>query len=128
MQQRIINPTDGIYPATEDYVHALEISGGKRQLFVSGTMGLAQDGTPPESLDEQLDLVWSNIRTILSAADMSMDNIIRVTSYLTDPAHAEKNQNARLKTLGERRIPTTAIVVQTLETRWLVEIEIIAMA
>jgi enamine deaminase RidA (YjgF/YER057c/UK114 family) len=128
MQQRIINPTDGIYPATEDYVHALEISGAKRQLFVSGTMGLAQDGTPPEGLDEQLDLVWSNIRTILSAADMSMDNIIRVTSYLTDTAHAEKNQNARLKALGKRRIPTTAIVVQTLESRWLVEIEIIAMA
>ncbi len=128
MQQRIINPSDGIYPATEDYVHALEISEAKRQLLISGTMGLAQDGTPSGNLDEQLDLVWSNIRAILSAADMNTDNIIRVTSYLTDAAHAEKNQNARLKALGERRVPTTAIVVQTLDPRWLVEIEIIAMA
>ncbi len=128
MQQRIINPTDGIYPATEDYIHALEISGVKRQLLVSGTMGLLQDGTPPESLDEQLDLVWNNIRTILAAADMSTENIMRVTSYLTDPAHAEKNQNARLKALGERCVPTTAIVLQTLDPHWLIEIEIIAMA
>ena len=35
---------------------------------------------------------------------------------------------ARVKALGDRRIPTTAIVVQTLAEDWLVELEIIAMA
>ena len=32
------NPTDGIYPATEDYVHAMEVEGARRLLFVSGTI------------------------------------------------------------------------------------------
>jgi enamine deaminase RidA (YjgF/YER057c/UK114 family) len=58
---------------------------------------------------------------------MTTDNIVRVTSYLTKPEYAEKNQNARLKALGQRRVPTTAIVVQTLSPSWLVEIEVIAV-
>jgi enamine deaminase RidA (YjgF/YER057c/UK114 family) len=109
-------------------VHALEVTGAHRQLFVSGTMGLEASGKAPESLEEQLDLVWANLRRILTEADMTIDNIVRVTSYLTDPDIAERNQAARLKALGDRRVPTTAIVVQTLKPDWLIEIEIVAAA
>ena len=44
LQTRTINPADGIYPASSDYVHAIEVSGATRMLFVAGTMGL--DGLP----------------------------------------------------------------------------------
>ena len=128
MQQRIINPADGIYAATPDYVHALEVNAPKRFLFVSGTMGLDASGAAPASLADQLELIWSALRRILAEAGMSTDNIIRVTSYLTDADFAEANQTARLTALGDRRVPTTAIVVGTLQTGWLVEIEIIAAA
>jgi 2-iminobutanoate/2-iminopropanoate deaminase len=120
------NPTDGIYPATEDYVHAMEVEGARRLLFVSGTMGLDAEGNAPPTLDAQLELIWSNIRRILAEADMTTDNIVRLTSYLRDPSYAQANQDARLRALGTRRIPTTAIVVATLVPEWLVEIEVIA--
>lgn len=126
--ERTINPDKGIYPATSDYVHALEVTGAGRLLFVSGTMGLDVTGRAPESLEEQLDLVWANLRRILTEADMTTDNIVRVTSYLSDPDHAEKNQAARLEALGTRRVPTTAIVVRTLTPEWMIEIEIVAAA
>lgn len=126
--ERIINPSDGLYAATPDYVHAIELTRPERLVFVSGTMGLGPDGAAPATLKEQLDLVWSNIRRILSAAGMSCDNIVRVNSYLRDPAYAEANQNARLAALGERRVPTTAIVVQTLTEDWKIEIEVVAAA
>ncbi|MBN8180580.1 RidA family protein [Labrenzia aggregata] len=128
MMERTINPDNGIYPATPDYVHALEVTGAGRLLFVSGTMGLDVIGRAPESLEEQLDLVWANLRRILTEADMTTDNIVRVTSYLSDPDHAEKNQAARLEALGTRRVPTTAIVVRTLTPEWMIEIEIVAAA
>jgi enamine deaminase RidA (YjgF/YER057c/UK114 family) len=128
VEQIVHNPVAGIYPATEDYVHAMEVVGAKRLLFVAGTMGLDATGEPPPSLDKQLELIWSNIRTILASADMTVDNIVRLTSYLTDRAYAEANAAARIKALGERRIPTTAIIVGTLDPRWLVEIEIVAAA
>lgn len=126
MQMTARNPADGIYPATSDYVHAMEVSGAEKLLFVSGTMGLDDAGKAPQGLDEQLSLIWSNIRRILAEAGMTIDNIVRVTSYLRDSGYAEANQNARLAALGSRRVPTTAIVVETLDPSWLVEIELIA--
>jgi 2-iminobutanoate/2-iminopropanoate deaminase len=122
------SPTAGIYPATPDYVHAVEIWDFDRILFVSGTMGLDEYGVAGKSLDDQLELIWSNIRTILASANMTVGNIVRLTSYLRDPAYAEANATARVRALGERRIPTTAIVAQTLMSDWLVEIEAIAAA
>jgi 2-iminobutanoate/2-iminopropanoate deaminase len=120
------NPRDGIYTATDDYIHAIEVRGAERLLFVAGTMGLRLDGTAGADLTEQLELIWANIRRILASADMTVDNIVRLTSYLTDPTFAEINGEARVAALGGRVIPTTAIVVQTVGDDWLVEIEVIA--
>jgi enamine deaminase RidA (YjgF/YER057c/UK114 family) len=122
------NPTDGIYPATPDYIHALEVRNPSRLLYVSGTMGLDGKGGAGRTLAAQLDLIWSNIRTILASADMTVQNIVRITSYLRDASYAEANQNARTAALGGHVVPTTAVVVQTLAEDWLVEIEIIAAA
>jgi 2-iminobutanoate/2-iminopropanoate deaminase len=122
------NPTEGVYPATHDYVHAMEVRGAARMLFVAGTMGLDPTGHPGATLAEQLDLIWANIRTILASADMTVDNVVRLTSYLRDPAYAEANAAARVAALGGRSVPTTAIVAQTLVEDWLVEIEVIAAA
>ncbi len=122
------NPTAGVYATGGDWVHAMEVRGSGRLLFVSGTMGLRPDFTPGADIDEQLQLVWDNIRAILASADMTTDNIVRLTSYLRDAKFAEANAAARLRALGERRIPTTAIVVQTMENEWLIELEVVAAA
>jgi 2-iminobutanoate/2-iminopropanoate deaminase len=128
MQMIVHSPTQGIYPATGDYVHAMEVREPKRFLFVAGTMGLDQNGVAGKTLAQQLDLIWSNIRAILASADMSVDNIVRLTSYLRDPAYAEDNAKARVKALNSRVIPTIGIVAQTLSSDWLVEIEVVAAA
>jgi 2-iminobutanoate/2-iminopropanoate deaminase len=120
------NPTDGIYPAVGDYIHALEVRGAGRLLFVAGTMGLRPDGVAGATLDEQLQLIWSNIRTILASAGMTVDNVVRVTSYLRDAAYADANAEARVRELRGRLVPTTAIVVATLVDDWLVEVEVVA--
>lgn len=120
------NPATGIYAASPDYIHALEVRQPSRLLFVSGTMGLDQQGMAAADLEGQLDLIWSNLRAILASADMTVDNIVRLTSYLSDGAFIEANQNTRLRALGGRAVPTTAIIVETLRDDWLVEIEIVA--
>jgi 2-iminobutanoate/2-iminopropanoate deaminase len=120
------SPTEGVYSATDDYVHAMEVRGAQRLLFVAGTMGLDPNGTPGTTLDEQLALIWSNIRTILASAGMTVDNIVRLTSYLRDASYAEANAAARVAALSGRVVPTTAIVAETLLRDWLVEIDVIA--
>jgi 2-iminobutanoate/2-iminopropanoate deaminase len=128
MERLVHNPTEGVYSATADYVHALEVRGAERLLFVAGTMGLDAEGVAGESLERQLELIWSNIRTILASAGMTVDDIVRLTSYLRDAAYAEANAEARVAALGGRAIPTTGIVAETLDGSWLVEIEVIAAA
>lgn len=128
MEQIPHNPIEGVYSTGGDWVHALEVRGAGRLLFVSGTMGLRPDFTAPPTLKEQLDCVWNILRAILASADMTVDNIVRLTSYLRDASYAVANAEARIAALGERRIPTTAIVVQTLQPDWLIELEVIAAA
>lgn len=128
MEIKAHNSTDGVYPAIGDYIHALEVRGAGRLLFVSGTMGLDQGGAAGATLADQLRLIWSNIGAILASADMTLDHVVRVTSYLRDAAYADANAEARVEALGGRLVPTTAIVVETLVTDWLVEIEVIAAA
>jgi enamine deaminase RidA (YjgF/YER057c/UK114 family) len=122
------NPTNDVYPASDDYVHAMEVRDAERLLFVAGTMGLDPQGQPGATLDEQLELIWSNLRAILASAGMTVDNIVRLTSYLRDASYADANAAARVAALRGRVVPTTAIVAQTLAGDWLVEIEVIAAA
>ncbi|MBE2317481.1 RidA family protein [Solirubrobacter sp. CPCC 204708] len=117
-----------MYAPTSDYVHALEVPAPQRWLFVSGTMGLDEHGEPGATLAEQLQLVWGNVREILAGHGMTVDHIVRVTSYLRDAAYAQENAAARVAALGGRLVPTTALVVATLSERWLIELEVVAAA
>ena len=126
METVVHNPTDRIYAPVGDYVHALEVRDPARFLFVAGTIGLDPSGIPGATVVDQLALIWSNIRAILASADMTVDNIVRVTSYLGDAGYAGENGAARSAALGGRFVPTTAIVAGTLISDWLIEIEVIA--
>ena len=126
METLVHDPSDGIYATGGDYVHALELREPRRLLFVSGTMGLDTGGEAPATLPEQLELVWANVLTILAAAGMTTGDIVRVTSYLRDAAYAGPNAAARVRALGGRAVPTTAIVVETLSPGWLIELEVFA--
>ncbi|MCR9215455.1 MAG: RidA family protein [Proteobacteria bacterium] len=120
------DPTEGIFPTTEDYIHGLEVQQPERFLFVSGTIGLDENSAAGKSVEQQLDLIWSNIKIILNSAHMTTNNIVRITSYLRDRQFADANQDARMAALGDHRVPTTAIIAETLESDWLVEVEVIA--
>jgi enamine deaminase RidA (YjgF/YER057c/UK114 family) len=126
MEKVVHDPTEHIYPSSADYVHAIEVRNPGRLLFVAGTMGLDPQGNPGRDVSEQLELIWNNIRTILASANMTVDNIVRLTSYLRSAAYAKENAQARVAALNGRVIPTTAIIAETLVEDWLVEIEVVA--
>ena len=119
---------DRMYPTGGDYVHALEVPAPARWLFVAGTMGLDAAGRPGATLAEQLELVWANLRAILAEHAMTVDHVVRVTSYLREASYMDENAAARVAALGGRLVPTTAIVAETLFEDWLVEVEVVAVA
>ena len=91
-------------------------------------MGLDEQGHIGMDIDEQLELIWSKLAVILHHADMTVDNIVKVTTFLTDPSFAKTNAKWRMKALGSQPVATTSIVVQTLDPSWLLEIEAVAAA
>ncbi|MEM9145973.1 MAG: RidA family protein [Pseudomonadota bacterium] len=91
-------------------------------------MGLASTGWAPQRREDQLNQLWANIRRRLAGAGMTCADIVRVSSYLRDRHLVEANQAARLAALAGRRVPTKAIVLETLQPGWLVEIEVIAVS
>jgi enamine deaminase RidA (YjgF/YER057c/UK114 family) len=54
-------------------------------LFVSGQVGSRADGTPEPDFEQQVRLAFENLRATLHAAGCTMDDIIDITSFHTDP-------------------------------------------
>ena len=55
-------------------------------LFVSGTVGSREDGSPEPDFAKQVKLAFANLKAVLAAAGASFDDVVDVTSFHTDPA------------------------------------------
>ena len=120
------NPS-GVFPQYRCYSHAVEIHGDSRLLVISGLNGYLADGkTMPDSFEEQAEIVWTHIGTILRSAGMDLHNLVSVRTYLADPQYDEANVRARVKFLGAHEPSLTVICCQLLDPRWKLEIEAMA--
>jgi len=120
------NPS-GVFPPYRAYSHGMEVRGDSRLLFVSGLNGYRDDGTTmPESFEEQADLIWKHITSILASAGMELSNIVSLRTYLADPKYDELNVLMRVKYMGIHRPASTVICCQLLDPKWKLEVEAVA--
>ncbi len=54
-------------------------------LFVSGQVGSRSDGTPEPDFENQVRLAFANLRATLAAAGCTLDDLVDVTTFHTDP-------------------------------------------
>jgi enamine deaminase RidA (YjgF/YER057c/UK114 family) len=125
MQTRAINASDAPAPPS-NYAQALEVSGFKRLLMISGQIPVATDGTVPSGFDAQSRLAWANVEAQLRAAGMSLDNLIKVTVFLSDRRYSMDNRRVRQEVMGDRQIALTVIITGIFDEKWLLEIEGVA--
>jgi enamine deaminase RidA (YjgF/YER057c/UK114 family) len=120
------NP-ENVFPPYRNYSHAVEVKGDASLLVISGLNGYHHGGkTMPDAFEEQGELIWTHIGTILASANMSYENIISVRTYLADPSYDEANIKLRMKYLGNHRPALTVICCQLLEKQWKLEVEVMA--
>lgn len=127
MDIRPINAPDAP-SASGSYSQALEVGGATRLLFVSGQIPETPGGTVPQEFRQQCVLVWRNIEAQLTAAGMTLDNLVKVTTFLADRRDRELNSEIRRLVLGARTPALTVVVAGIYDPRWLLEIEAIAAA
>ncbi len=128
MKRQKINAPGTIPPVGGAYSNAVQISDFKRVVFVSGQVPMKADGTVPEGFPAQCRLAWQNVEAQLRAADMSIENIVKVTTYLADRSFGMENRAVRHEVLGDLCPAWTAMVVDIFDAAWLLEIEVIAAA
>ena len=119
---------DGSPPAEGQYAQAAEVTGATRWLYLSGQIPVAPDGSLAAGFTGQCDQVWDNIETQLAAAGMTLDNLVKVTTFLSDRRHALENREVRVRRLAGRQPALTVIITGIFDEDWLVEIEAVAAA
>jgi enamine deaminase RidA (YjgF/YER057c/UK114 family) len=111
------------------YTHAIEIRNAERWLVISGQVGMALDGTIPETGGGQIDQALANLRAVLEANDMTVANIVKLMVFLTDRSLLGAYRAARTALLGEHAPASTLLFVAGLaDPRFVVEIEAEAVA
>ncbi len=82
-------PRDVVFPAGRQalyehhrYSPAVRADGF---LFVSGQVGSREDGSPEPDFEAQVRLAFANLQATLRAAGCSLDDIVDVTTFHTDP-------------------------------------------
>jgi enamine deaminase RidA (YjgF/YER057c/UK114 family) len=119
---------DGSPPVEGAYPQAVEVVAATRWLYLSGQIPVAPDGSLAADFRGQCEQVWANIETQLRAAGMTLDNLVKVTTFLSDRSHALENRAVRIKALAGRQPALTVIITGIFDEAWLVEIEAIAAA
>lgn len=127
MNRRSIDAPDVPMPAG-GYSQAIEVSGVTRTLYVSGQIPVTADGFVPEGFLDQARLAWRNVEAQLRAADMTLDNLVKVTTFLSDRRYGMDNRVIRQEALGARKPASTVIIAGIFDSAWLLEIEAIACA
>lgn len=106
---------DAIFPADRQalyqvYRYSAAIRSGDL-LFVSGQVGSRADGSPEPLFEDQVRQAFANLRGVLSAAGCTIDDVVDVTTFHTDPdKQIETVMAVRTAEIGEPPYPNWTAV------------------
>ena len=127
MTKTVITPRDMAPPT--GYSYAVRKIG--TPVFISGQVALDAEGrlVGENDVAAQVEQVFQNLRTVVSACGGSLDDVVKITIYVTDPAYRPAVAAARQRHFKEGEYPaSTYVVVSALAVpQLLVEIEAVAM-
>ena len=119
------------------YAHGIEVSGAESWVFTSGVVPNRADGTVPADLGEQAAVVWANISAILAEAQLSVRDIVSITTYVVESAEerAQGDLSTRLAVVmaardavlqGHLAASTLVTVPALARSEWRMEISVVA--
>ncbi len=123
---RFINPANIVAPASR-YSHAAEVGANARWLHISGQIGVNPDGTVAPGIEAQTERAWLNIIAILEAAEMGLEDLVKINALLVDREHLATVRAVRDRHLGDHQAASTLYIVAGLaKPEWQIEVEAVA--
>jgi 2-iminobutanoate/2-iminopropanoate deaminase len=96
------------------YSDAVEAAPGCRWLALSGTPGMTSDGTIPDNFDDEATQAWTNVCAALAQASFGVDDLVKITQYLTNADDIVAHGAIRARFLGSARPASMLVVVPAL--------------
>ncbi len=107
------NP-DSVHAPIGRYVHQIEVSGESRVLFLSGQVGMQQDGTVPDDPVAQLGVALENILANLEAAGFEPTDLVKLTTYIVGAMDPAGRKAVLDRLLGDHITTSTLLIVAAL--------------
>jgi 2-iminobutanoate/2-iminopropanoate deaminase len=118
---------DRICAHSHNAAHGTEIPPNARILFCNGQVGARLDGTVPEDPLEQIEVIFARIRIILAASNMTFEDVVKFTVYVTDKSILDHYFRVRARIMDDHNPPATLLIVEKFPRAGVeVEIETIA--
>ena len=124
---RYVNPPT--LSAPTGYSHVVEVQSG-RTIYIAGQVAVDKSGNVVGKNDfaAQATQVFENLKLALAAADATFDNLVKVTTFVTDMSHLQTLRTLRAKYYGKNVPASTLVQVGKLANEQLmIEIEAIAV-
>jgi 2-iminobutanoate/2-iminopropanoate deaminase len=117
----------GIAPPAANYAHAVLSEAPARLLHTAGVVPVRPDGTVPDGVGEQAEVVWANVEAIFGEAGMEPSDVVSVTTYVVAGEPLAPVMAARDRFLRGHLAASTLVTVPALaRPEWRVEIAVVA--
>ena len=126
MPHRPLSPKGRAAPLAR-YSPGMQVAAGSELVFVSGQLGIAADGTTPDSAEAQAELCFQAIGAILAEAGMGFADIVRLNAFVTERAYLRDYMRVRDRHIADPPPASTLMIVQGFSQPQLkVEVECVA--
>src|SRR5258708_567482 len=116
-----------IHAPASAYSHAIEVHAKARWLVVSGQVGIAPDGKVADGVEAQLEQIYANIAAALTAAEMGIADLVKLTVFLTRAEDVAVARRVRDKHMAGHKPASTLVIISALVSpALLAEIEALA--
>jgi 2-iminobutanoate/2-iminopropanoate deaminase len=115
-----------VFAPSRNYSLGLEVTGHPRLLFISGQVPAGPDGAAPKRFPAQCEQAWRNVLSVLAAAGLGVEHLVKVNTFLTDRSQVVANRAVRRRMLAGNEPASTVMIAETVDGKWLLEIEAIA--
>ena len=96
------------------FSHYCHVTKAGNLIWVSGTVGIANDGSIPDGVVEQFEIAVANMDAGLKAAGAGAEHVVKVVVYLTDVDDRAKINPVRQRYFGAHRPASTLVEVSAL--------------
>lgn len=129
-----ISPVTGLGSPVGLYSHAVPLPPGRQLLCVSGQLSVDVEGNSVAQgdFDAQMRQVFTNLATVLAAAGSDLGDVMKMTTYLVDPAHIDDFYRVREELFADL-FPdgvypgnTLLVISRLVRPEFLIEIEALA--